>query len=88
MALNPPRHWDFLLLGWSLSFGTPGQISVGAYNPGYVSRMMNMNLLCPELVRRILDDDLDSDFSFSEIYRNIPVLWEDQFKKFKVPMTA
>ena len=32
MALNPPRHWDFLLLGWSLSFGTPGQISVGAYN--------------------------------------------------------
>jgi len=50
--------------------------------------MMNMNLLCPELVRRILDDDLDSDFSFSEIYRDIPVLWEDQFKKFKVPMTA
>ena len=31
MALNPPRHWDFLLLGWSLSFGTPGQISIGAY---------------------------------------------------------
>jgi hypothetical protein len=35
MALNPPRHWDFLLLGWSLSFGTPGQISVGAYKPRF-----------------------------------------------------
>ena len=55
-------------------------------DPGYVSRIMNMNLLCPEIVRRILDDDIESDFSFNEIYRDIPVLWEDQFKKFKVPI--
>jgi hypothetical protein len=71
---------------WSLSSFPPHSHTSAARL--VVSRMMNMNLHCPELVRRILDDDLDSDFSFSEIYRDIPVLWEDQFKKFKVPMTA
>ena len=35
-----------------------------------------------------LDDDIEADFAFNEIYRDIPVLWEDQFKKFKVPMNA
>ena len=57
-------------------------------DPGYVSRMMNMNLLCPEIVRRILDDDIESDFSFNEIYRDIPVRWDEQFKKFKIPLDS
>lgn len=86
-ALARGRQWQMMLE--SGKFKNLREIAADEkVDPGYVSRMMNMNLLCPELVRRILDDDLDSDFSFSEIYRDIPVLWEDQFKKFKVPMTA
>ena len=86
-ALARGRQWQMILE--SGKFKNLREIAADEkVDPGYVSRMMNMNLLCPELVRRILDDDLDSDFSFSEIYRDIPVLWEDQFKKFKVPMTA
>ena len=86
-ALARGRQWQKMLE--SGKYKTLREIAAEEdVDPGYVSRMMNMNLLCPELVRRILDDDLDSDFSFSEIYRDIPVLWEDQFKKFKVPMNA
>lgn len=86
-SLARGRQWQMMLE--SGKFKNLREIAADEkVDPGYVSRMMNMNLLCSELVRRILDDDLDSDFSFSEIYRNIPVLWEDQFKKFKVPMTA
>lgn len=86
-ALARGRQWQMMLE--SGKFKNLREIAADEkVDPGYVSRMMNMNLLCPELVRRILDDDLDSDFSFSEIYRDIPILWEDQFKKFKVPMTA
>ena len=86
-ALARGRQWQMMLE--SGKFKNLREIAADEkVDPGYVSRMMNMNLLCPELVRRILDDDLESDFSFSEIYRDIPVLWEDQFKKFKVPMNA
>ena len=86
-ALARGRQWQMMLE--SGKFKNLREIAADEkVDPGYVSRMMNMNLLCPELVRRILDDDLESDFSFNEIYRDIPVLWEDQFKKFKVPMNA
>ena len=86
-SLARGRQWQMMLE--SGKFKNLREIAADEkVDPGYVSRMMNMNLLCPELVRRILDDDLESDFSFNEIYRDIPVLWEDQFKKFKVPMNA
>ena len=86
-ALARGRQWQMMLE--SGKFKNLREIAADEkVDPGYVSRMMNMNLLCPEIVRRILDDDIESDFSFSEIYRDIPVLWEDQFKKFKVPMNA
>ena len=86
-ALARGRQWQMMLE--SGKFKNLREIAADEkVDPGYVSRIMNMNLLCPEIVRRILDDDIESDFSFSEIYRDIPVLWEDQFKKFKVPMNA
>ena len=86
-ALARGRQWQMMLE--SGKFKNLREIAADEkVDPGYVSRIMNMNLLCPEIVRRILDDDIESDFSFNEIYRDIPVLWEEQFKKFKVPMGA
>lgn len=86
-ALARGRQWQMMLE--SGKFKTLREIAADEkVDPGYVSRIMNMNLLCPEIVRRILDDDIEADFSFNEIYRDIPVLWEEQFKKFKVPMNA
>ena len=86
-ALARGRQWQMMLE--SGKFKNLREIAADEkVDPGYVSRIMNMNLLCPEIVRRILDDDIESDFSFNEIYRDIPVLWEEQFKKFKVPVGA
>jgi hypothetical protein len=42
---------------------------------------MFMNRLSPEIVRKILDDDIESNFSFNDIYREIPVLWPEQSKQ-------
>ena len=84
-ALARGRQWQKMLE--SGKFKNLREIATAEnVDPGYVSRMMNMNLLCPEIVRRILDDDIESDFSFNEIYRDIPARWDDQFRKFKIPM--
>ena len=86
-ALARGRQWQMMLE--SGKFKNLREIAAEEkVDPGYVSRIMNMNLLCPEIVRRILDDDIESDFAFNEIYRDIPVRWDEQFKKFKVPMNA
>jgi len=85
-ALARGRQWQKMLE--SGKFKNLREIATAEnVDPGYVSRMMNMNLLCPEIVRRILDADIESDFSFNEIYRDIPVRWDDQFRKFKIPMS-
>jgi len=85
-ALARGRQWQKMLE--SGKFKNLREIATAEnVDPGYVSRIMNMNLLCPEIVRRILDDDIESDFSFNEIYRDIPVRWDDQFRKFKIPMS-
>jgi hypothetical protein len=82
-ALARGRQWQKMLE--SGKFKTLREIAEHEdVDPGYVSRLMNMNLLCPEIVRRILDDDIESDFAFSEIYRDIPARWDDQFRKFKM----
>jgi len=44
VAGHPHRHWNFLLQGWSLSFGTSGQISVGGNNPSRLMRACHLLL--------------------------------------------
>ncbi len=86
-ALARGRQWQKMLE--SGKFKNLREIATAEnVDPGYVSRMMNMNLLCPEIVRRILDDDIEADFAFNEIYRDIPVRWDEQFKKFKIPLNS
>jgi hypothetical protein len=53
-----------------------------------MARKVTLLLQRPLCHLNLLDDDIESDFAFNEIYRDIPVRWDDQFKKFKVPMTA
>lgn len=49
-------------------------------DPSYVSRVMNLNLLSPELVQRILDDELDAEISFNDFCINLPPLWNQQYR--------
>lgn len=54
-------------------------------DPSYVSRVMNLNLLAPELVQRILDDDLETEQTFNDFCIGMPLAWPDQGKRVKTP---
>jgi hypothetical protein len=52
-------------------------------DPSYVSRVMNLNLLGPELVQRILDDDLEAETTFNDFCIDMPLAWQDQGQRVK-----
>lgn len=52
-------------------------------DPSYVSRVMNLNLLGPELVQRILDDDLEAETTFNDLCIDMPLAWQDQGQRVK-----
>lgn len=52
-------------------------------DPSYVSRVMNLNLLGPELVQRILDDDLEAETTFNDFCIDMPLAWQYQGQRVK-----
>ncbi len=79
-ALARARRWQKMLD--SGQYRSMREIAAAEdVDTGYVSRIMFMNRLSPEIVRKILDDDIESNFSFNDIYREIPVLWPEQSKQ-------
>ncbi len=44
----------------------------------YVSRMVNLTTLAPDIVAAILDDTLPDDITLLELAADPPVLWEEQ----------
>lgn len=52
-------------------------------DPSYVSRVMNLNLLGPELVQRILDDDLEAETTFNDFCIDMPLAWQGQGQRVK-----
>lgn len=46
----------------------------------YISRMINLTTLAPDIVEAILDDNMDDDLTILELVVNPPALWEDQLK--------
>lgn len=82
-ALARARRWQKMLD--SGQYRSMREIAAAEdVDTGYVSRIMFMNRLSPEIVRKILDDHIESDFSFNDIYREISVLWSDQVKSINV----
>lgn len=49
-------------------------------DPSYMRRVMFMNRLSPEIVQKILDDDIESGFSLTDFSADIPILWAEQRK--------
>jgi hypothetical protein len=45
----------------------------------YVSRMVNMTTLAPDIVAAILDETLPSEITLFELTAGTPVLWEQQW---------
>jgi hypothetical protein len=44
----------------------------------YVSRMINLTILAPEIVEAILDDDLPDNLTLFDLTVNTPFIWERQ----------
>jgi hypothetical protein len=47
----------------------------------YVSRMVNLTTLAPDIVVAILDDELPNDITLFDLAVDPPALWEDQRKR-------
>jgi hypothetical protein len=50
----------------------------------YVSRMVNLTMLAPEIVAAILDDTLPDHIILFDLAVDPPVLWEEQRKRIRV----
>lgn len=48
----------------------------------YVSRMLNLNLLAPDIVQAILDENVPEGITLFELGADTPTLWEQQREKF------
>jgi hypothetical protein len=47
-------------------------------NDSYVSRMVNLTTLAPDIVAAILDETLPSEITLFELAAGTPLLWEEQ----------
>ena len=82
-ALARARHWQRLLD--SGKHKSLREISVAEdVDPSYVSRVMNLNLLDPEIVELILNDEMECSASFNDFCIGLPCAWADQYRHVKV----
>ncbi len=54
----------------------------------YVSRMMNLTVLAPDIVKAILDDTLPDHLTLFDIAVDPPALWEEQRAWLGLAVTA
>jgi hypothetical protein len=50
-------------------------------NRAYVSRMMNLTTLAPDIVAAILDETLPQEVTLFDPASGTPLLWEEQRKR-------
>jgi hypothetical protein len=66
-------------------YKTLRDIAVGEnVDPSYVSRVMKLNLLDPEIVELILNDEMECTASFNDFCIDLPSTWADQYTHVKV----
>jgi hypothetical protein len=49
----------------------------------YVSRMVNLTTLAPDIVAAILDETLPEEVTLFDVAAGTPLVWEEQQKKFR-----
>lgn len=49
----------------------------------YISRMVNLTTLAPDIVAAVLDDALPNDITLFDLAVELPVLWEEQRERIK-----
>lgn len=79
-ALARGHRWLAMLESGEVSTLNELAIREGVDN-SYISRMVNLTTLAPEIVAAILDDKLPDHVTLFELAVNPALLWDEQFKR-------
>lgn len=83
-ALARAFRWRKLLE--TEDYGTIDEVAKAEkINPSYVSRMVRMTLLAPEIVEAILNGRQSEDLSLKDVMNPFPLCWASQQTKFSKP---
>ena len=85
MVMNLARafRWQALIDSGTYSNTTELAEATGK-DPAYISRIIRLTLLAPEIVHAILAGTLQKSISQDTLRKELPVRWEDQKKIFGV----
>ena len=85
MVMNLARafRWQALIDSGTYSNTTELAEATGK-GPAYISRIIRLTLLAPEIVHAILAGTLQKTVSLEMLRKELPVRWEDQKKLFGV----
>ncbi|OYW53882.1 MAG: hypothetical protein B7Y80_00085 [Hyphomicrobium sp. 32-62-53] len=76
-ALARAFRWRHLLE--SGTYGTIDEIAKAEkINPSYVSRVLRMTLLAPEIVEAILEGRQAETITLARLMKGVPVVWKEQ----------
>jgi hypothetical protein len=78
LALARGHHWLAMLESGEASSMKEIARREGV-DDSYVSRMINLTTLAPDIVAAILDETLPSEVTLFELAAGTPVLWEEQW---------
>lgn len=81
LALARGHRWLAMLESGAVASLSEIAIREGVDN-SYVSRMVNLTLLAPDIVEAILNDTLPNHLTLFEVAVDLPALWEEQRSRF------
>jgi hypothetical protein len=79
-ALARGHRWLAMLESGEVSTLRELALKEGVDN-SYITRMVNLTTLAPEIVAAILDDALPNNITLLELAVNLPLLWDEQLKR-------
>jgi hypothetical protein len=83
-ALAQAQRWQALLDSGKYRSTVDLARAVGTGN-SYVSRIMRLTLIAPDIIEAILDGHEPDGLSLNKFVRQIPTLWSDQRKMYGFP---
>lgn len=85
LQLAMARGYRWLRMFESGKFGSLKEIAkLEGIDASYISRMLNLTTLAPEIVQAILDDDVPEFLTLFDLAIDPPKFWHDQREKFDV----
>ena len=68
--------------GFQVEFVKIQTFSLFYHSDGYVSRIIRLTLLSPEIIHAIIAGTLEKDIGIEQLKQAMPLMWDDQKKMF------